>query len=92
MRKHVKEKGNTNYTLGEKMCTIQLTKHMPKIYKAERKTERLQLIGRNKEMLNITGDQEDAIQDHAGTQFFNRLDGSNLQNLKIPSAEGNVGL
>lgn len=46
---------------------------MPKIYKAERKTERLQLTGRNREMLNVTGDQEDAIQDHAGTPFFNRF-------------------
>lgn len=43
-------------------------------------------------MLNIMGDQENAIQDHDGTPFFNHLDGGNLQNLKIPSAEGNVGL
>ena len=43
-------------------------------------------------MLNIMGDQENAIQDHDGTPFFNCLDGDNLQNLKIPSAEGNVGL
>ena len=37
----------------------------------------LKFKGRNREMLNIAGDQKDAIQDHDGTPFFNRLDGNN---------------
>lgn len=73
MRKHVKEKGNTNYTLGEKMCTLQLAKQSCQKYAKQRERQRLQLTGRNREMLNVTGDQEDAIQDHAGTPFFNRF-------------------
>ena len=96
MRKHVKEKGNTNYTLGEKMCVIQLTKQSCQKYRKWREREKDREIvidrGRNREMLNIMGDQENAIQDHDGTPFFNCLDGDNLQNLKIPSAERNVGL
>jgi len=96
MRKHVKEKGNTNYTLGEKMYAIQLTKQSCQKYRKQRERRRDRETatdrGRSREMLNIAGDQKDAIQDHDGTPFFNRLDGNNLQNLKIPRAEGNVGL
>lgn len=47
MRKHVKEKGNTNYTLGEKMYAIQLTKQSCQKYRKQREkeeeTERLRL-------------------------------------------------
>ena len=43
----------------------------------ERETETAADRGRNREMLNIAGDQKDAIQDHDGTPFFNRLDGNN---------------
>ena len=37
MRKHVKEKGNTNYTLGEKMYAIQLTKQSCQKYRGGKK-------------------------------------------------------
>ena len=77
----LKKRGNTNYTLGEKMCAIQLTKiqHAKNIEsrEKERETETAADRGRNREMLNVEGDQKDAIQDHDGTPFFNRLDGNN---------------
>ena len=40
MRKHVKEKGNTNYTLGEKMCTLQLAKQSCQKYTKQRERQR----------------------------------------------------